>query len=119
MTKNGTGFFDELEDDLDSGINSEPSGEESMATAEVTDLSNEQIVHGENMEKISPIQKIIVKKLLTHIGSSSPITDRPGGEPGNVEIPTGWIVKQITTTPLFHNGETRHIVITMLLEKQE
>ena len=62
-------------------------------------------------------QKIIVKKLPAHAGSSSAIQEKITGEPGSVEIPEGWAVKQISTSTIEKSGETRFIVLTMLLEK--
>lgn len=64
-------------------------------------------------------QKIIVKKLLTHSSSKYPISEGPTSEPGNVEIPEGWTVKQIATSPLDCKGESRYLAVTLLLEKDE
>lgn len=62
-------------------------------------------------------QKIIVKKLLANAGTSTAIKENIAGEPGNVVIPYGWTVKQISTSTIDKGGETRFIVLTMLLEK--
>lgn len=62
-------------------------------------------------------QKIIVKKLPVHAGTSTPIKENIAGEAGNVEIPEGWTVKQISTSTIEKSGETRFLVLTILIEK--
>ena len=109
------GFFDDIEEDFAESKSSEPA-----TTDETVETDSEKIElnYDDKMENQYPKQKIIVKKLNAHVSSNAQITENAGGEPGIVEIPDGWIVKQITTTPLLRNGETRHIVITMLLEQR-
>lgn len=63
-------------------------------------------------------QKIIIKKLPAHPNSNTCISEKFTDEEPQVNIPEGWKIVQMQTTPIHSKvGETKYLAITLLLEK--